>query len=170
MSSLSIRVAAVSDAASINRIYNHYVRNTTITFDVEPWNTRRREQWINTFVDDANSESYHAVVAELHGALVGFAYNSNFRARAAYQRSTETTIYINPETPPCGAGTALYECLFERIKKTDLHRAYAVITLPNPRSIEFHQRFGFTVVGTLHQVGYKFGHYVDVSWFEKKLK
>ena len=168
MSSLSIRVAAVSDADSINRIYNHYVRNTTITFDLQPWSTRRREQWIGEFANFENP--YHAVVAEMDGEIAGFAYNSNFRARAAYQRSTETSVYTNPQTPPCGAGIALYDSLFDRIEKTDLHRAYAVITLPNPRSIAFHQRFGFSVVGTLHQVGYKFGRYVDVSWFEKKLK
>lgn len=70
MPSLSVRAAAVNDAAAINRIYNHYVRNTAITFDIEPWNTQRRTAWIGEFAD---SESpYHAVVAELDGEVAGF--------------------------------------------------------------------------------------------------
>lgn len=168
MPSLSVRTAAVTDAAAINRIYNHYVRNTSTTFDLEPWSTKHREAWIAEFAGDENP--HHAVVTELDGEITGFAYNSGFRHRAAYRLSTETTIYTDPENQARGTGTALYETLFQRIEKTGLHRAYAVIALPNPRSIAFHRRFGFASIGTLHQVGHKFGRYVDVTWFEKKLK
>lgn len=168
MPSLSVRAAAVNDAAAINRIYNHYVRNTAITFDIEPWNTQRRTAWIGEFAD---SESpYHAVVAELDGEVAGFAYNSRFRPRAAYRLSCETTIYTDPENRARGTGAELYKNLFQRIENTELHRAYAVIALPNPRSVAFHQRFDFSPVGTLHEVGYKFGRYVDVAWFERALK
>ena len=168
MPSLSVRAAAVNDAPAINRIYNHYVRNTAITFDIEPWNTQRRTAWIDEFADPESP--YHAVVAELDGKITGFAYNSRFRPRAAYRLSTETTIYTSPETRARGTGTALYKNLFQRIENTELHRAYAVIALPNPRSIAFHQRFGFSPIGTLHEVGRKFDRYVDVTWFEKALK
>ena len=163
-----VRAATLADAAVINRIYNHYVRNTAITFDLEPWSTQRRATWIAEFAGDENP--YHAIVAELDGEVAGFAYNGEFRPRAAYQLSTETTVYTDPEKQVPGTGAALYKTLFQQIKKTNLHRAYAVIALPNPRSIAFHQRFGFTPVGTLHQVGYKFGNHYDVTWFEKVLK
>ena len=168
MPPLSVRAATPDDAAAINRIYNHYVLNTAITFDLEPWSTQRRKAWLNEFAD--HETPYIMLVAESDGKVAGFAYNSCFRPRAAYRLSCETTIYTDPENHPRGTGTALYETLFQRIEKTELHRAYAVIALPNPRSIAFHQRFGFTPVGTLHQVGRKFGRYVDVTWFEKALK
>ena len=168
MPSLSVRAAAANDAPAINRIYNHYVRNTAITFDIEPWNTQRRKIWIDEFADPESP--YHAVVAELDGKITGFAYNSRFRPRAAYRLSTETTVYTEPQSRVRGIGTALYQDLFKRIEQTELHRAYAVIALPNPRSIAFHQKFGFSPIGTLHQVGRKFDRYVDVTWFEKALK
>ena len=168
MPSLSVRAAAANDAPAINRIYNHYVRNTAITFDIEPWNTQRRKIWIDEFADPESP--YHAVVAELDGKIIGFAYNSRFRPRAAYRLSTETTVYTEPQSRVRGIGTALYQDLFKRIEQTELHRAYAVIALPNPRSIAFHQKFGFSPIGTLHEVGRKFGRYVDVTWFEKALK
>ena len=166
LSSRSVRAAARSDAAAINRIYNHYIRNTTITFDVEAWSTQRRQTWLDEFPARG---PYYVLVSECNGEITGFACNHPFRPRAAYQCSTETTIYTDPENPAPGTGNALYQALFTRLLKTDLHRAYAVIALPNPRSITFHQRFGFTPVGTLHQVGRKFGRYVDVTWFEKPL-
>ena len=168
MPSLSVRAAAANDAPAINRIYNHYVRNTAITFDIEPWSTQRRKIWIDEFADPESP--YHAVVAELDGKIIGFAYNSRFRPRAAYRLSTETTVYTEPQSRVRGIGTALYQDLFKRIEQTELHRAYAVIALPNPRSIAFHQKFGFSPIGTLHEVGRKFDRYVDVTWFEKALK
>ncbi|MDD9857952.1 MAG: GNAT family N-acetyltransferase [Gammaproteobacteria bacterium] len=161
-----VRAAAVADAAAINRIYNHYVHHTAVTFDIEPWSTPRRRAWIAQFTGNP----HHALVAELDGAVAGFAFNHRFRDKAAYRHSTETTIYTAPENQARGIGTALYENLFERIEKTELHRAYAVIALPNPRSIALHRRFGFTRIGTLHQVGHKFGRYIDVAWFEKALR
>ncbi len=190
MPTLTVRAAAPGDADAINRIYNHYIRNTVITFDLEPWSAERRTAWLGEFNGDdggTNGDSdgdsdggsgggngggipYYALVAELDDRVAGFACNHPFRPKAAYQLSTETTVYTDPETQSRGIGAALYQTLFARIAQTPLHRAYAAIALPNPRSIEFHQRFGFTQIGTLHQVGHKFGRYVDVAWFEKTLK
>ena len=173
MPSLRVRAATPLDAAAINRIYNHYVRHTAITFEVEPWSAERRQAWIGEFGGNGGGDGdnpYHALVAELDGALAGFAFNSPFRPRAAYRRSTETTIYTAPQRQAHGIGAALYENLFQLIEKTDLHRAYAVIALPNARSVAFHRRFDFTEIGTLSEVGYKFGRYVDVAWFEKRLE
>lgn len=166
--SLQVRAAVVADAGAINRIYNHYIRDSAITFDVEPWSEPQRTAWLGEFSGDANP--YHALVAESAGEIVGFAFNSQFRAKACYRLSTETTIYIAPQNQSCGVGSALYTNLFCLLAKTELHRAFAAITLPNCKSIKFHQSFGFTQIGILSQVGYKFNRYVDVAWFEKKLK
>ncbi len=182
MPALVIRTATRADAAAINRIYNHYIRRSIVTFDVQPWSAQRRATWLDEFihagprnagqhhVDQHHANRYHALVAEQDGAVVGFASNGPFRPKAAYHLSTETTIYTAPHNQSRGIGTELYKTLFQRIGDTDLHRAYAVIALPNPRSIEFHHRFGFTAIGTLHQVGHKFDRHIDTTWFEKKLK
>lgn len=192
MSSPLIRAARIDDAAAINRIYNHYIRHSAITFDIEPWSIERRRDWLAGFIDgddggdnndgdnddggdnnggdNGNGDIYHALVAELDGGVAGFAFNHAFRAKPAYRRATETTVYAAADHQARGVGGALYAELFRRIESTDLHRAYAVIALPNPRSIALHRRFGFTRIATFSEVGYKFNKYIDAAWFEKALK
>ena len=200
MSSPLIRAARIDDAAAINRIYNHYIRHSAITFDIEPWSIERRRDWLAGFIDGddgdardgdgdngdggdnggdngdggddngSDNDIYHALVAELDGAVAGFAFNHAFRAKPAYRRATETTVYAAADHQARGIGGALYAELFRRIESTDLHRAYAVIALPNPRSIALHRRFGFTRIATFSEVGYKFNKYIDAAWFEKALK
>ncbi|MGR3913540.1 MAG: GNAT family N-acetyltransferase [Gammaproteobacteria bacterium] len=163
MTSLTIRPAARADAAEINRIYNHYVRHTTATFDTEPWSLARREAWLAEF-----APPYFLLTAEDGDGLIGFAFNRGFRPKPAYSRSTETTIYTRRRAR--GAGGALYAELFARITASELHRAFAVIALPNPASVAFHRRFGFRHIGTLSEAGYKFGRYIDTAWFEKVIE
>ena len=200
MSSPFIRAARIDDAAAINRIYNHYIRHSAITFDIEPWSIERRRDWLAGFIDGddgdardgdgdngdggdnggdngdggddngSDNDIYHALVAELDGGVAGFAFNHAFRAKPAYRRATETTVYAAADHQARGIGGALYAELFRRIESTDLHRAYAVIALPNPRSIALHRRFGFTRIATFSEVGYKFNKYIDAAWFEKALK
>ncbi|MGR3984420.1 MAG: GNAT family N-acetyltransferase [Gammaproteobacteria bacterium] len=160
MISPTIRPAARADAAEINRIYNHYVRRTTATFDTEPWSLARREAWMAEF-----APPHFLLVAAGGGGLAGFAFNRGFRPKPAYSQSTETTVYTDGRAR--GAGGALYENLFARIEASELHRAFAVIALPNPGSVAFHRRFGFRHIGTLSEAGCKFGRYIDTAWFEK---
>ena len=170
-SCVAVREATNADACAINRIYNYYIHNTIITFDVDAWSIEQRNAWFKELGAD---NRYYVMVAEVDGKVVGFAYNSVFRARRAYRLSTESTIYTDSENHTDkgthGIGSALYHALFQRIATTDLHRAYAVIALPNPRSIAFHQKFGFTTIGTFNEVGWKFDTHVDTLWMEKKLK
>lgn len=164
---LSIRPGLVSDAEEINTIYNWYVTHSTITFDIEPWTTARREQWITDLQQPDNP--YHLFVARYSSTLVGFSYNAIFRPKAAYTTTTEVTIYTEQQRAPKGTGTRLYQTLFSAMAKTELHRAYAVISQPNTVSVNLHKKFGFRHVGTLNEVGTKFGNRIDVAWFEKKL-
>ena len=164
---MDIRFATADDAAGINRIYNWYIQNTAITFDIEDWPLERRRQWIDQFNQPG---SYHyLLVMVVADELVGFAYNGAFRSRAAYASSTEVTIYMDHRTKGKGYGRKLYDRLFSLIQQTPLHRAYAVIALPNPASIRLHEVLGFVHIGTLNEVGSKFGRYHDVAWLEKKL-
>ena len=184
MARLAIRLARRDDAAAVNRIYNYYVARTTATFDIDAWDLQRRQTWLDQFAADNHPNNspdnddgqtpYRAWVAQVDNGgddgIIGFAYISAFRQRPAYRRACETTIYIDPNHHRRGAGDALYRALFAHIAETKLHRAYAVIALPNPASIALHQKFGFAQVAILNQVGYKFGRYVDVAWLEKKLR
>ena len=166
-----IRPGTIDDCRDINEIYNWYIKNTTITFDVESWDLSKRQAWLEQFLDEHSC--YFLNVAEQDSITLGFAFNSHFRPKAAYDTSTEVTIYTNPtlseESRPAGLGTLLYSALFENINQTSLHRAYAAIGLPNDVSIALHQKFGFNHVGTLTEVGTKFGDRVDVAWYEKAL-
>ena len=148
----------------INALYNHYVEHSVFTFDVVPWEESRRRTWIS---ENFSKPPYFLLVAEWRGEIVGFACNGRFRPKAAYDSSTEVTVYTRPGQTPEGTGTRLYDALFGRIAATSLHRAYAVIALPNPASIRLHENFRFRHVGTLEQVGTKFGRRVDVAWYEE---
>ncbi len=167
MAELSIRTAAEADRAPILEIYNHYVRETPITFDLEPFSVEARRPWFEQFKSDG---PHRLLVAEDGAELLGYACSHRFRVKPAYDVSVEATVYLHPERLGRGTGTRLYQALFDLLADQDVHRAYAGITLPNERSIELHERFGFRRVGVFEEVGRKFGRYWDVQWFEKRLE
>jgi phosphinothricin acetyltransferase len=109
------------------------------------------------------------VVAVSDGRVIGYACSSRFRHKAAYETSVETSIYLAPESVGRGAGSRLYEELFETLEGDDVHRAYAGIALPNPASVALHERFGFKRVAHYTEQGRKFGRYWDVAWYERPL-
>src|SRR5205085_1152456 len=112
----------------------------------------------------------HRVLVALEGErVIGYATSSRFRPKAGYITSVETSIYLAPDAIGKGAGTRLYETLFQSLQGEDIHRAYAGIALPNPKSITLHERFGFKRVALYSEQGRKFGRYWDVAWFEKPL-
>ncbi|WP_413161590.1 N-acetyltransferase family protein [Capilliphycus salinus ALCB114379] len=162
-----IRISKPSDIFQLTEIYNHYVLNTAITFDVKLFTVERRtEEWFRHY---SHQGRYRLFVAELDGQVLGYATSSCFRPKAAYETSVETSVYVHPKATRKGIGTRLYSVLFKALKKEDVHRAYAGITLPNPASIALHKKFGFQSVGVYREVGRKFYRYWDVEWFEKSL-
>ena len=166
MSDVAIRPARSADLAALTALYNHYVRETPITFDVEPYEVETRRPWLEGF---ATTGPYRLLVAERDAQLLGYAGSMRFRPKAAYATSVETTVYLRGDAQGRGLGAALYTELFDALWGEDLHRAYAGITLPNPASIRLHERFGFRPVGVFHEVGRKLGRYWDVAWYEKDL-
>ncbi len=164
----TIRPPQAGDLAALTRLYNHYILNTTITFDIAPYTVeQRRDQWWCHYQLQGRHRLW---VAEQNQVVVGYATSSQFRHKAAYDTSVETSIYLVPEARRQGIGTRLYEELFASLVDEDVHRAYAGITLPNPGSIALHQKFGFYSVGCHREVGRKFDKYWDVEWFEKSLR
>jgi phosphinothricin acetyltransferase len=166
MTHATIRGARETDLERLTQIYNYYVVNTPITFDLEPFSVAERREWFRHY---ATSGPHRLLIAEADGLVVGYVTSSRFRPKAAYATSVETSIYLAPETTGQGMGTALYAALFAALAEEDLHRAYAGITLPNPISMALHKRFGFRSIGVYCEVGRKFGKYWDVEWFEKPL-
>jgi phosphinothricin acetyltransferase len=159
-----------ADLEALTGIYNHYVRETPITFDVTPVTPAERRPWLLSHPEDG---PYRLLVARADGqagGILGYATSSPFRAKAAYSTSVETSIYLAPGARGRGVGTLLYEALFAALKGEDVHRAYAGVTLPNEPSIRIHRRLDFRPVGVYEQVGRKFGTYYDVAWFEKRLR
>lgn len=158
-----IRTARVEDLAAIVAIYNHYVTTTHFTFDTEPHTVATRRAWFDRF-DDAR---YRCIVLERDGALLGYASSAPLQPKAAYATSVEVSIYLDPSVTGGGLGARLYGALFAHLADQDVHRAYALIALPNAASIAFHRRFGFSEVAHLNEVGRKFGRYWDVAWYER---
>ena len=162
-----IRFAESDDLNRLVEIYNHYVVETHITFDTEPFAVAQRIQWFNQFSQDGR---YRLLVAEEGDEIMGYASSTVFKPRAAYNTSVETTIYLDPGHVGKGVGLQLYGELIEQLLAEEtVHRAYGGVALPNDASVALHQRLGFKHAGSYHEVGFKFEKFWDVDWFEKDL-
>jgi phosphinothricin acetyltransferase len=165
-SPVSVRAAEPADLPRLTEIYNFYVVNTPVTFDIEPYTVDARVAWLNQF---ATTGRYRLLVAEQDGSLLGYAGSTRFRVKAAYDPTVETTIYCAPEAVGRGVGKLLYSALFAAIAGEDIHRIVAGYTLPNLASAALHTRFRFDQVGIFRENGRKFGRYWDVAWNERPL-
>ncbi|HEY3684835.1 MAG TPA: GNAT family N-acetyltransferase [Streptosporangiaceae bacterium] len=161
-----IRPAAPDDLTRLTEIYNHYVTETPITFDIAPFTVEQRRAWFDAHT---SSGPHRLLVADADGRPAGYATSSAFRPKAAYATSVEFSVYCAPEATGRGIGTALYDALVAALSAEDVHRAYAGVTLPNEASLRLHHRCGFRDIGTYEQVGRKFGRYWDVAWMERPL-
>lgn len=161
----TIRAAGQGDLPAILRIYNHYVETSHSTFDTAPITVDQRTGWLRQF---GESGPYRLLVAHDEQDLRGFAYSARLRSRPAYDVSVETTVYVAPEAIGRGLGRGLYEVLLAGVDLAGIHRVYAGIALPNEASVRLHEHVGFRHVGTFSEVGYKFGRYWDVAWFERR--
>lgn len=172
-SDAQVRPGTEGDLAALTDIYNHYVRETALTFDVTPFTPEERLPWLRAHPAHGPHRLLVAEGARTTGAgagrVLGYATSSAFRPKAAYGTSVEVSVYCAPGATGRGVGTLLYTALFEALAGEDLHRAYAGIAQPNEASGRLHAAFGFRLLGTYTEVGRKFGRYWDVSWFEKPL-
>jgi phosphinothricin acetyltransferase len=161
------RAAELADLPALTAIYNHYVLNTAVTFDLEPFTPEGRRPWF----DEHPSTGPHRLIvaASDDGRVIGYASSGRWRPKPAYLTTVEVSVYCHPEEIGRGYGRVLYAALFDAIALADVRRAVAGICLPNPASIKLHERCGFTLVGVFSEVGRKFGAYHDVAWYERRL-
>lgn len=158
-----IRKAETKDLNALLDIYNYEVENGVATFDLHP---KTREQW-EVWFSLHNRENHPLIVAEQDGGAVGYASLSSYREKEAYRTTVELSLYVSPNHRRQGIATELMEVLLELAKKDDsIHTVVSVITGGNEASIKLHKRFGFTFCGTLHEVGVKFGRYLDIVHYE----
>jgi phosphinothricin acetyltransferase len=161
-----VRYAVPEDLPALTAIYNHYVVHTAATFDIEPVEVSARQVWFNHY---GPTGPHRLLVAVQGDELVGYATSSTFRPKPAYDRSIEVTVYLHPQATASGIGTALYTRLFAELRDEPLHRAYAVIALPNPASVALHAKFGFVEIGTMTEVGRKYDQWWDVLMMQRPL-
>ena len=161
---MRIRPATVADANPIATIYRPIVETTAISFEETPPDADEMARRIQSI-----SQTHVFLAAEDQKGLLGYAYSSQHRSRAAYQTSVDVTIYVANRARRMGVGRALYEALLPETAAKGFHAAFAGITLPNPGSVGLHEALGFTQVGIYREVGRKFGQWHDVGWWQRVL-
>ncbi|MYM40484.1 arsinothricin resistance N-acetyltransferase ArsN1 family B [Duganella qianjiadongensis] len=162
---MKIRDAIAEDALAIVDIYNHYVLTTTISFEEQAVTVTEMQQRIA----DVQRGGLPWLVAEEDGVVVGYAYATKWRVRHAYRFSVESSVYLAPDLAGKGLGTALYQQLLERLSASSYHLVIGGVALPNAASVALHEKMGFEKVAQFREVGFKFGRWIDVGYWEKSL-
>ena len=162
MTGVSVRSASAADAAAVASIYNHYVRNTVITFEEETVS----ESDMAARMAEVQGMSLPWLVAEIEGAVVGYAYANRWKGRSAYRYSVETTIYLAQGCEGRGIGATLYGALLPILRSRGIHVAIGGAALPNEASAALHEKLGFEHVATFRQVGFKHDRWVDVAYWQ----
>ncbi len=160
-----IRSASIADARAVRDIYAPFVTDSATSFEAEAPDAAAMEQRIR------DVQAKHPwLVFEAAGEVLGYAYASTHRARQAYQWCAEVSVYVHARARHRGIGGALYRALFDLLRRQGYINAYAGITLPNPASVGLHESLGFRPVGVYTRIGYKFGAWHDVGWFQLRLQ
>jgi phosphinothricin acetyltransferase len=162
-----VREGVEADLPALTEIYNHYVVNTAITFDVRPFTADERRPW---FREHAGHARYKLLVAEDASGVIGYATTSRWRAKPAYDTTVESTVYCRADSVGRGVGSLLYGSLFAAIEPAGVEQIVAGVALPNAASIALHERMGFREVGVFTSVGRKFDRFWDVAWYQRAVK
>lgn len=160
-----IREAQAQDADAIVAIYNHYVCNTTISFELEPVAGAEMARRIEA----VRAAGLPWLVAELDGKVAGYAYASKWRERLAYRTSVECSVYLDAAAHGRGIASSLYEELLRQLTALGVHAVIGGIAQPNAASVRLHEKFGFEQVAMFREVGRKFDRWVDVGYWQRLL-
>jgi phosphinothricin acetyltransferase len=161
----TLRAATPTDAGAVLEIYRPSIEGSATSFEV-----------VVPPVEEIASRiakslaRWHWLVAERHGRVLGYAYGTEHRARAAYRWSVEVSAYVHPDGRGQGIGRALYLRLFDELAQRGYCQAFAGIVLPNDASVALHRAVGFTPIGVFRRVGRKLGRWHDVAWYERPLR
>ncbi|MGH8142034.1 MAG: arsinothricin resistance N-acetyltransferase ArsN1 family B [Steroidobacteraceae bacterium] len=163
---VEIRSAVDTDADALVRIYNHYIMHTVITFEEQPLTAADMAARVHRV---QQLEALPWLTAAHGDTVIGYAYATRWRERSAYRLSTEITVYLEPGCEHRGTGTRLYRHLLAGLRECGMHAVVGGIALPNAASVALHEKFGFEQVAQLREIGFKFGRWVDVGYWQKIL-
>lgn len=156
-----IRTATPQDAKQVCNIYNHYVDSTIITFEEEHVTPAEMEKRMLEIMP-----LYPYLVYEANNEIMGYAYANAWKERSAYRFTVETTVYLKHNAVGKGLGTLLYKELLGMFDPQEVHAVIGVISLPNNKSVQLHEKLGFKKVAHFTEVGYKFEQWIDVGYWE----
>lgn len=160
---MMIRRAEAGDLPRLTAIYNDEVANGVATLDLTPKTEEERRGWFEAH----NRDNHPLLVAEVDGRVAGYASLSPYREKEAFRSTVELSIYVARDCRRQGVAAALMEAILAQARAdAGTHLVVSVITSGNEASERLHARFGFTFCGTLHQVGMKFGRYLDIDNYE----
>jgi phosphinothricin acetyltransferase len=157
-----IRKAVENDVPRITTIYNEAVEHTTATFDTMQRSVEDRVAWFRS-----HGAKHPVLVAEKQGMIAGWASLSPWSDRCAYETTAEVSLYVHSEYRGRGIGKALFSRLVEAADAAGMHCLLARIAEGNKASVNLHESFGFRTVGVMHEVGFKFGRFLDVTLMER---
>lgn len=161
---ITIQMASQEDACALRAIYAPYVEHTAVTFEYQIPTVEEFARRIT-----ATLTRYPYLLALRQKQIIGYAYASVFKERAAYDWAVETSVYIAEDARRTGAGAMLYKHLEDLLKKQNVINLNACIAFPNPGSIEFHEKLGYRSAAHFTKCGYKLGQWWDMVWMEKML-
>jgi len=165
MSDVRFRPFAWSDVPAITGIYRHYVEETVITFETEAPGEPEMAERFGKLV----ALGHPLIIAEQAGKVVGYAYASFYRPRAAYRFTCEDSIYLSKDVVGQGIGGRLLEALMSESRAAGFKQMIAVITAERANSVRVHEKAGFRHVGRYEAVGYKFDRWLDIVHLQKAL-
>jgi len=165
VSEVVIRRAIEPDVPALNAIYNGYIVDSHVSFDLEPWSDEKRLDWFRARVGDG----YPLFVASDNHKVIGASWAGPWRQKKAYRRSVESTVVLAPGSEGHGLGSRLYSELLDTLRAEGFHRAYAVIALPNDPSIALHRKLGYREIGVLEEAGFKDGKFHSTMLMELAL-
>jgi len=163
--SIAVRPALQGDLEAITDIYNEAILTTTATFDTEPRTAADRLEWFRS-----HGGRFAVLVAEVDGRIAGWASLSRWSDRTAYDDTAETSVYVGSQYRGRGVGGRLYEGLIAAAKQHKFHTLLARVAGESAASLRLHARFGFRNVGTMREVGRKFGRLLDVHLLQLMLE
>ena len=164
---ITIRQALETDMVAVSEIYNYYIQNSVVTFDVDPL---KLGDWIEKYRWLVGLQLPFLVAVTGSGYVLGFAYVSPWRQKAAYKRTVEDSIYLRPSATGKRIGTRLMTELMEKAKEAGVREIVAVISDKGAESsIQLHETLGFKHQGHLGKVGFKFGRWLGTVLLQRSL-
>ena len=161
---MKIRKIEASDYPQILEIYNYYIINTTINFEQKPITILELSEKVDKIL-----KKYPFIVLEDGNIVIGYAYLAEFNPRTSYNITANLSIYLKPDIESKGYGTMLLKEIEKLAREQNIINIISIITEENTYSVKFHLKHDFREVGVLDKVGYKFGRYLSVTYFQKKL-